>query len=92
MTQARTDPIDAHGVGLTRAYGSLTCATEGTTSRHGCHIRPVSPFAALSEIGDAGVPPLRTFQHLFPPGLDIVEPGDAGLFFSTCACRIDPWS
>ena len=84
-TQARTDPIDPHGVGLLGACRSLAWATEGATSCHGYHIRPVSPCVALSEIGDAGVPPLRTSQHLFPPGRDTVEAGDAGLFFSTCA-------
>ena len=89
MAQEHNDPIDSHRVGSRRACGSLACTTEGTISRHGCHIRPVSPCAALSDIGDAGVPPLGTFRHSFPPGHDIVEAGDAGHFFSARAQRID---
>lgn len=92
IIQARTDPIDSHGVGLPRAYGSLACVTEGTVTCHGYRIRPVSPCAALSEIGNAVVASLGTSLHWFPLDHEIVEAGGAGLSFSTCAWRTDLWS
>lgn len=77
----RTDPIELHGAGKHRAYGSLTCTTEGAASCDGCRTRAVSLCAALPEIGGAVVPPFRISQRWFPAGHDIVEQGETSREF-----------
>ena len=81
IAQGRTDPTEFHGVEMRRGCGSLPFTTQGVASCDGCRIRPVSLCAALSDIGDAVVPPFRISEQSFPAGQDIVEQGEAGHAF-----------